>query len=70
MANETLRFPLLLVSRWRAHTPGRKCPSFGVEEVVLFRFNKMLNWQKKTFFFSGGGGGGIIKELCLGHQNG
>ena len=66
MANETLRFPLLLVSCWRARTPGRKCPSLGVEEVVLFRFNKMLNWQKQTFFL----GGGIIKELCLGHQNG
>ena len=68
MANETLRFSLLLVSCWRARTPGRKCPSLGVEEVVLFRFNKMLNWQELKFFSREGGG--IIKELCLGHQNG
>src|SRR4029434_794044 len=38
-----------------ARTPGRKCPSFGVVEVVLFRFDKMLNWQKTGFFFLGGG---------------
>src|SRR4029434_7710995 len=50
MASDLLRFSLLLVSCWRARTPGRKCPSLGVEEVVLFRFNKMLNWQKQTFF--------------------
>ena len=37
MANESLRFPLLLVSCWRVRmcvcAPGRKCPSFGVEEI-------------------------------------
>src|SRR4029434_4289670 len=52
-----------------ARTPGRKCPSCGVEEVVLFRFNKMLNWQKQMFFSLGGGGGGAAeRNSCVGEK--
>ena len=54
-------------------SPVTQSPSAGdnveicVLLVVSYMFgNKKLNWQKQTFFSQGG----IIKELCLGHQNG